>query len=74
MAGPYHDFFLLSRIEYPFSSYNWSWVGREPNSRGEYERLEFDRDETVETLRRLAAHAKRVAAGDGDLYILHLGV
>ncbi len=52
----------------------WSWIEGQPDSGGEYERLEFDRQETVGTLRRLAEYARRVAAGDGDLYILHLGV
>ncbi|MGP0062829.1 MAG: hypothetical protein ACLQGP_04400 [Isosphaeraceae bacterium] len=52
----------------------WSWTEVQPQSSGEYERLEFDRQEIVGALRRLAAHGERVAAGDGDLYILHLGI
>ena len=52
----------------------WSWTDGQAESGGEYERLEFDREETVAALRRLAADARRVAAGGDDLYILHLGL
>jgi hypothetical protein len=52
----------------------WSWTEGQPDSGGKDERLEFDRQETVGTLRRLAVHAKRAAAVDSDFYILHLGI
>lgn len=39
-----------------------------------YRVLEFDRDATVKTLRTLASYAKQVLQGDGDAYILHLGL
>lgn len=153
MAGPNHDFFVLSQIEHPFTSYmhfindpaaiqlhdnlvgymydtlDWiptinpakgepstglcrwgptiihtngaskafqvfsSWASlfsagpRQLRLTGEwssavgrseheckYEPLEFGRKESVGAIRRLAAAAERVAASDGDLYILHLGI
>jgi hypothetical protein len=41
---------------------------------GGYDRLEFDRDEVVGTLRQLAVWCSRVRSGDGRLYLYHFGV
>src|SRR5262249_7519207 len=51
-----------------------SYLEDEPRNEGAYERLEFDRDETVDRLRLLAHYADKVAGSGHDLYILHLGV
>jgi hypothetical protein len=53
---------------------DWTYIAGQPPNEGEYERLEFDREETVARLRLLAHYADEVAASGHDLYILHLGV
>ena len=41
---------------------------------GDYERLEFDRDQVVGVLKQLAQYAKRVRFASGRWYVLHYGV
>jgi hypothetical protein len=53
---------------------DWTYLEGEPSNEGAYERLEFDREETVDRLRLLARYADKVAGSGHDLYILHLGV
>jgi hypothetical protein len=50
------------------------WTEGDGESRGEFERLAFDREQTVGALRHLASYAKPIAAGGVDLYMLHLGI
>ena len=52
----------------------WSWRGEGPSPQDGYEQVEFERDEVVGALRRLAAYAQQVAGSSGDLYILHSGI
>jgi hypothetical protein len=52
----------------------WTYIEGGPSSEGRYERLEFDREESVARLRLLAHFAEEVARSGHDLYILHLGI
>ena len=52
----------------------WTWTEGEPCNEGEFMRLEFERNETVDRLRILARYADEVASLGHDLYILHLGI
>jgi len=53
---------------------DWTSVEGEPPHGGGSERLEFDREETIDRLRLLAGSADQVAGSRHDLDILHLGV
>lgn len=52
----------------------WTYIENETPNEGRYERLEFDRDETVARFRLLSRFAEEVTGSGHDLYILHLGV
>ena len=51
---------------------NFRWNDGQTN--GQYERLVFNRDDSIKTFRTLAGYAKQVANSQDDLYILHLGL
>jgi len=52
----------------------WTMIENDPPNEGEYEKLNFDRDDLVRKLRQIADYAKHVVDTDGDCFILHLGV
>jgi hypothetical protein len=51
----------------------YGWAGDDPSA-GEYERLRLDRDVMCAHLRALAQYSEKVWLGNGELYLLHIGI
>ena len=52
----------------------YSWVDGRPVGTGEYEHLEYSRDDTVEVLQAVANYAAEIQIANGRLYLYHGGI
>lgn len=52
----------------------YCWVEGEPEATGQYERIQFVRDDTVGVLQTLADYAAQIQMSKGRLYLYHGGV
>ena len=52
----------------------WSTIEGDPPGTGQYEQIDFARDEAVPKLRLIADYAKQIVETNGDYFILHSGV
>ena len=52
----------------------YTWLDGVPEESGQYERLQYSRDETVSLLDTLADYSAKIQAANGRLYMYHGGV